>query len=122
MQTKRILRVREQLQRVISQIVQSLKDPRIGFLTITDVIISPDLRQARVYYSVLGDLEARNDTSLVLEHALPYIRREVGLRIDLRRVPELEFVYDQTSEHAQKVYKILHYIEKERVKKGDKKK
>lgn len=110
MQGKRLLRVKELLRRVISETVSSLKDPRIGFLTITDITLTEDLREAKVFYSVLGNSEEREKTSQALSHASPFIRREIGLRTDLRRVPELEFVYDSSMAQAQKIEEIIHKL------------
>lgn len=114
MQPKRILRIRELLLRITSEIVQSLKDPRIGFLTITDVVVSNDLREAKIFYSVLGDTEEQKKTSQALIHALPFIRREIGSRIDLRRVPEIEFIYDSSLAQAQEISRILYQLDEEK--------
>lgn len=114
MQRKRVLRIRELLQHVVSEIVSSLKDPRIGFLTITDVAITDDLREAKIFYSVLGDREKQEKTREALAHALSFIRREIGLRTDLRRVPELEFIYDSSLVQAQRISEILYQLEKEK--------
>jgi len=122
MQRKRVLRIRELLQRVVSEIVNSLEDPRIGFLTITDVTITDDLREAKIFYSVLGDQKKREKTAQALVHALPFVRREIGLRTDLRRIPELEFVYDSSLMRAQRINEILYQLEKEKDKTNDKKK
>lgn len=114
MQRKRLLRIRELLQQVISEIVNSLKDPRIGFLTITDVTVTDDLRQAKVFYSVLGDQEEQEKTTQALTHAHSFIRREIGSRTDLRRIPELVFVYDYSIAQAQKIGEIIHHLEKDK--------
>lgn len=120
MQRKRILRIRELLLRVTSEIVSSLKDPRIGFLTITDVAITEDLREAKIFYSVLGNQEERDKTAQALVRANSFIRREIGLRTDLRRVPELEFVYDDSLLQAQRINEILYQLEKEKNGTNDK--
>ncbi|HCJ66255.1 MAG TPA: 30S ribosome-binding factor RbfA [Elusimicrobia bacterium] len=122
MQRKRVLRIRELLLRMISEIVSSLKDPRIGFLTITDVTITDDLREAKIFYSVLGNQEERNKTAEALVCANSFIRREIASRTDLRRVPELEFVYDESLAQAQRINEILYRLEKEKNGTEDKEK
>ncbi len=114
MQRKRILRIRELLLRVTSGIISSLKDPRIGFITITDVTVTDDLREAKIFYSVLGKLEERQKTAKALISANAFIRREIALHTDLRRVPELEFVYDESMIKAQRINEILYRLEKEK--------
>lgn len=82
-------------------------DPGIGFITLTRVVVSPDLQLARVYYTSLGDEKARKETSKALGRALPYLRRQVGGRLRLRRVPELEFRFDASIEHQDRIEQIL---------------
>lgn len=82
-------------------------DPGIGFITLTRVVMSPDLQLARVYYTTLGDEKARRETSRALDRAVPYMRRQVGGRLRLRRVPELEFRFDQSVEHQDRIEQII---------------
>ena len=92
----------------IMQIIRrDLKDPRIGFVSITEVRMSPDLRSARVRVSVLGDEEASAATMKALEDAKPFLRRELGSRTDLRFVPELTFVHDRSAEQAVRISALL---------------
>ena len=82
-------------------------DPGIGFITLTRVVVSPDLQLARVYYTSLGDEKARKETSKALGRALPFLRRQIGGRLRLRRVPELEFRFDQAIEHQDRIEQII---------------
>jgi len=84
-----------------------IHDPGIGFITLTRVVVSPDLQQARVFYTTMGDAAARKATSRALDRATPYMRRQIGSRLRLRRVPELEFRFDQSIEHQDRVERII---------------
>ena len=96
----------------VSQIIQhEMKDPRIGFVTVTSVEVSIDLRHARIYFSVLGskaDLEASLEG---LERARGYIRTQLGRRIKLRHIPELLFRYDESFDYAQRISNVMKGIE-----------
>ena len=85
----------------------AVHDPGIGFITLTRVKVSPDLQLARVYYSSLGDETARKETAKALERATPYLRRQVGSRVKLRRVPELKFEFDESIAHQDRVEQVL---------------
>lgn len=86
----RATRVGEQMKKELSDIIgRKLKDPRIGFVTVTDVRVTGDLQQAKVYISVLGDDEQRENTLKALEKAKGFIRSEIGQRIRLRKTPEI---------------------------------
>ena len=91
----------------------AVHDPGIGFITLTRVKVSPDLQLARVYYSSLGDEKARQETAKALERATPYLRRQVGSRVKLRRVPELKFEFDESVGHQDRVEQILRDLKKE---------
>jgi len=95
------------IQQAVSEVIRGMKDPRIGFVTVTGVDMSEDLRHAKVYVSVLGPEETRKGTLDALEHGAAYIRREVGQRIQIRHTPELLFRYDHSIEHGVKIDKIL---------------
>ena len=92
---------------VANLIAHGLKDPRIGFVTITRAEVTPDLRYARVYFGVLGDKAQREKTLAGLSQAAGFIRREVGKRVRLRHVPELVFQYDAGLEATDRVARIL---------------
>ena len=88
-------------------------DPKIGFITLTRVQVSPDLQVARVYYTSLGDAAARKDTQKALERATPFVRRQIGSRVQLRRVPEIEFRFDESIAHQNRIEEILQELHKE---------
>jgi ribosome-binding factor A len=101
-------RVDEAVRQVIADaLAAELKDPRVGFVTVTDVTTSPDLRSARVYVSVLGDPAAREASLEGLRHAHGYLQGRIGTELQLRRTPTLEFVYDSTTDRAQRVEGLL---------------
>lgn len=108
-------RVGEQVRQEISALLLSdVHDPGIGLVTLTRVKVSPDLQLVRVYYTQLGDEKARNDTRRALERATPYLRRQLGSRIRLRRVPELRFEFDTSVENQERIERILLDLQAER--------
>lgn len=105
---RRPQRLGEQLRAEISALlVSELKDPRIGFATITEVRVTPDLRQAWVYISVLGSAEEQEKTLAGFRAAGSYIRRELAHRLSIRRMPELAFELDRTAERAARIEELL---------------
>jgi ribosome-binding factor A len=110
----RVGRVGEQIKKELSQIVQSeLKDPRIGFLTVTGVELTNDLSIAKVYLSVLGTDEEKEATLKALSSGSGYIRSELGKRIRLRKVPELQFKFDASIDYGSRIDTLLHQLDKE---------
>ena len=108
-------RVGEAIRQELSIILQrDVHDPGIGFVTLTRVKVSPDLQVVRVYYTVIGDEKARKDTAKALGRATPFLRRQIGDRVRLRRVPELHFQYDENIEKQDRIEKILLDLQKER--------
>lgn len=104
----RMRRVDEAVRQVLSDAVpQDLKDPRVGFVTVTDVKTSPDLRHARVYVSVLGDEEERAASLEGLQSAHGYLQRRVASELRLKHTPTLQFVYDDTAERAQRLERLI---------------
>ena len=85
----------------------AVHDPGIGFITFTRVKVTPDLQLARVYYTSMGDEKARRDTARALQRATPFFRRHVGTRLQLRRVPELEFRFDESVATQDRIEQIL---------------
>lgn len=114
MEKIRTNRVAEQMKKEIGEILnQKLKDPRIGFVTVTDVDLTNDLQQATVYVSVLGN-ETEKEASLAgLEKATGFVRSEVGKRIRLRKVPEITFKFDEAHEYGNRIDSILRELNKE---------
>ena len=93
--------MREQLQRVLSDIVRSLKDPRVQFVTVVDVEVTSDLRHVKMFFSVLGSEEDDTKQALqALKKAIGHIRSEVSSRVRLRHTPQITVAYDPTSERA----------------------
>ncbi|NMO96203.1 30S ribosome-binding factor RbfA [Paenibacillus lemnae] len=101
-------RVGEQIKKELSQLIQTeMKDPRIGFITVTGVDVTSDLSQAKVYLSVLGDDEQKAATLKGLEKANGFLRSELGKRVRLRHVPELLFKFDESIEYGSRIEKLL---------------
>jgi ribosome-binding factor A len=95
-------------------IAREVHDPGVGFLTLTRVKVTPDLQLARVYYTSLGDETAQRETARALQRAAPFLRRHLGQRIRLRRVPELEFFYDESIARNDRIEQILQELKAER--------
>jgi ribosome-binding factor A len=108
MPSDRMRRVDEAVRQVLSDAVaQGLKDPRVGFVTVTDVKTTPDLRRARVFVSVLGTAEERTATLDGLRSAHGYLQRVVAAELRLKHTPTLEFIGDDTPERAMRIEKLL---------------
>jgi ribosome-binding factor A len=104
-------RVADQIRAEIStMLAREVHDPGIGFLTITRVQVSPDLQVARVFYTALGTDLQRRATAKALLRAAPFLRRQVGQRLRLRRVPTLEFVFDKSIETQDRVERLIQEI------------
>jgi ribosome-binding factor A len=95
-------------------IAREVHDPGVGFVTLTRVSVTADLQLARVYYTSMGDERAQRETARALRRAAPFLRRQLGQRIRLRRVPELEFFYDQSIEQNDRIERILQELKAER--------
>ena len=101
-------RVGEMIRMAISEVVlHNLRDPRIGLVTITDVQMSPDLKKAKVFVSVLGDLEDRGQTLKGLNQATSHIRHQISSLLRLRNIPELDFQYDPSIEYGARIEELL---------------
>ncbi|MEK7689228.1 MAG: 30S ribosome-binding factor RbfA, partial [Deltaproteobacteria bacterium] len=87
-----------------------IHDPRIGFVTITKAQVSKDLRQAKVYFSMIGNDEEKEKTMEGLQSASGYMRREIGKRLKLRYFPEITFKFDDSLEYASRIEKIIKEI------------
>src|ERR671939_1431482 len=107
-------RVADMLREEIAQIVgYELEDPRVTAVTVTDVRLSSDKRAARVYVTIAGD-EAEHKAALAaLKHAAPYVRKQLGLSLNLPRTPEIHFVRDRVEEQGERVDHLLEKIEQE---------
>lgn len=110
----RVGRVGEQIKKELSQIIQSeLKDPRIGFITVTGVDVTNDFSQAKVYLSVLGSDEQKEETLKALTRSTGFIRSELGKRIRMRKIPELLFKFDESIDYGSKIQGLLQQINQE---------
>ena len=108
-------RVQEAIRQEISKIVhEEIKDPRIGFITITGVELTRDLRHAKVYFSVLGEAKARHLALKGLVSAKGHIKGLLADRINLKFMPQIEFKIDESLERTQRIYSILDKIKKEK--------
>ena len=106
--SRRTLQVGEFLREELTDIIRrEVKDPRVGFMTVTEVEVTPDLRAARVYVSVLGSEEERSDTLAALRSAARFIRFHLKPRLRMRQIPELEFRDDRAMEHAERIDRAL---------------
>ena len=109
--SERTARLDELLREEISDIVRrEVDDPRIGFVTITDVEVAPDLRHASVWVSVIGTTDERKQALRALSHAMPFVRGRLG-RLRLKRIPELHVKEDDSAERGTRVLKILDDLE-----------
>jgi ribosome-binding factor A len=110
--SQRTDRVDELLRQEIGAILaREVADPRVGFATVTDVETTPDLQHAKVWVSVIGDAAERRATLEALDGAMGYVRRELGVRLRLRRVPALHVALDSSMEHGTRVLQILDELE-----------
>jgi len=110
--TQRTDRIDQLLREEIGKILaREVADPRIGFVTVTDVETAPDLRHARVWVSVIGQPSERDATIAALERAMPFVRRELGVRLRLKRIPEFHVRLDDSAERGTRVLHLLHEIE-----------
>lgn len=117
---KRVLRVGEALKRELGFVLdREVSDPRIGMVTITRVELSDDLRYAKVFVSFLGEREEREDALRHLKRARRFLRAQLASKLDLRVVPELTFVLDDSSEQYLRISEILREIHAENGERGD---
>jgi ribosome-binding factor A len=104
-------RVADQIRGELATLIsREVHDPGIGFVTLTHVRISPDLQTARVFYTALGDDKTRAASGRALERAAPFLRRQIGARLRLRRAPDLTFVYDESIAGQDRIEQILNEL------------
>jgi ribosome-binding factor A len=104
-------RVDEAVREVLGDALsKELKDPRIGFVTVTDVKTSPDLRHARVYVSVLGTQEEQSDTIAGLKSAHGFLQRKVAAELRIKNTPELDFFLDETAETGARIDQLIEEV------------
>jgi ribosome-binding factor A len=112
-ESTRVERLADQARIEISDILRRMKDPRVGFVSVTEVEATGDLRQLRVYVSVLGSDEEQARTMEALEHAKGFVRTELGNRIRLRYTPEVTFRYDPSLERGSRITGLLSKLKEE---------
>ncbi len=110
----RLNQMQARIKLVISHLIQNeIKDPRLGFVSVTDVRLTRDLAQCKVYISVLGSDEQKKESLTALKSASGYLRKEMSRRANLRRAPELIFEYDDSMEYGARINKLLKKVEKD---------
>ena len=113
--SRRLSRVEEACKEELSEIIlKEIKDPRVGFVTITEVKVSADLRHAKVYLSILGEDEEVDHTLAGLESAKGYLRSCLGKHLRLKYLPEIELVHEQIAEEALRISEIMKKVREER--------
>jgi ribosome-binding factor A len=104
-------RVADQIRAEVAALLgRELRDPGLGFVTVTRVQVTPDLQIARIYYTTMGDDRARRRTAEALQRALPFVRRSIGSRLRLRRVPEIQFLFDESIEQHERLERLIQEI------------
>ena len=105
-------RVADQIRgELASLLTRDVHDPGVGFVTLTRVRVTPDLQQAHVYYTALGDEKSRRNTELALARATGFLRRQIGARLRLKRTPELTFHYDESIAGQDRIEQLLSEIQ-----------
>ncbi len=112
-------KVQKLARQVLGEEIQNLKDPRIGFATITAVRVSPDLRHARVFVSVLGSPEEKEETMAALKSAAPHLRRELDRQVHMKYSPELKFELDEGPEVAERMEEIFRQLHRDENEDGN---
>jgi ribosome-binding factor A len=112
----RAKQVGEQMKKELSDIIsRKIKDPRVGFVTVTDVEVTGDLQQAKVFISVLGDDKQKEESLIGLTKAKGFIRSEIGRRIRLRKTPEILFEFDESIDYGNHIETLIHQLHKDEV-------
>ena len=114
MQCKRSIRVGDQIKKEVSNIILfDLKDPEVGFVTITYVKLTDDLKQARIFFTVLGDQNNIEKTCQALKRAKPFIQQRIGKRVRLKYTPQISFEYDSSVEYGSRIEQLIEMIKHE---------
>lgn len=104
-------RVADQIRGELAQLLaRDVRDPGVGFVTITRVAVTADLQLARVLYTVLGDETARKNSGRALGRAIPFLKRQIGSRLRLRRVPDLKFIYDESVAGQDRIEQLINEL------------
>ena len=111
MANNRIVRINEEVKKELSDVIRNLKDPRIPIMTsVVTVSVTPDLRYAKAYISVLGDEAVKKEAISALKKSAGFVRREIGRRVNLRNTPEFIFELDNSIEHGARINQLLHDV------------
>jgi ribosome-binding factor A len=100
-------RVSEEFREILAEEIPKLKDPRIGFVTVTQVRVTPDLRMARVFYTAMGDEKERRATAAGLRSARPHLRQVIGHQVRMKTLPDLQFEEDASIEAAERIERVI---------------
>ena len=106
-------RVSEEFREILAEEIPRLKDPRIGFVTVTYVKVTPDLRLVRVFYTAMGDEKARKATAAGLRSARSHLRQVIGSQVRIKTLPDLEFAEDESIEAADRIDRLLQQLHRE---------
>lgn len=117
--SQRTEKVQKLARQVLGELIQGLKDPRIGFATVTAVRITPDLRHARVLVSVMGDPAVQEETMQGLKSATPFLRTELGHQMRMKYTPELVFELDHVAETVERLEHLFREIHSQQHREGD---
>ena len=112
-ESARASRVSEEFREILAEEIPKLKDPRIGFVTVTGVKVSPDLRHAWVYYTAMGDEGERRSSAAALRSAGPHLRRVIGSQVRLKVLPDLSFEEDDTEATAERIEMLIRKVRNE---------
>ena len=114
--SRRTEQVGDEIQRLLGEVIQNeVKDPRVGFVTVTGVTMTPDLQRANVRISIMGDDAQRKETMRALERAKGFLRHRVGEEVPLRTVPQLVLHLDTSLDHALRIGEVLRDLDRERL-------
>lgn len=106
-------RVQEEFREILAEEIPKLKDPRVGFVTVTGVKVTPDLRRAIVFYTALGDDRDRRATAAGLRSATPHLRQVIGHQVRMKTLPDLAFEEDATPETAERIERLIQRLHEE---------
>jgi ribosome-binding factor A len=106
-------RVSEEFREILAEEIPRLKDPRVGFVTVIGVTVTPDLRRARVFYTALGDERARRSTAAALRSARGHLRKVIGHQVRMKVLPELEFEEDETTETSERIETLIRELHRD---------
>jgi ribosome-binding factor A len=103
-------RVSEEFREILAEEIPRLKDPRVGFVTVVGVRVTPDLRRARVFYTTMGDERARRATTAALRSARGHLRKVIGDQVRMKVLPDLEFEEDESVQTADRIEQLLQQV------------